>query len=94
MAKKSGFSWFYPTNGLDEGDSFGVVESVKAVNDLYSPCPGVVSEVNETLNDQPELINEDPYGDGWILKLTISGPDVLSSLLNPEQYDDLVDQGG
>ena len=79
---------------LDEGDSFGVVESVKAVNDLYSPCPGVVSEVNEALNDQPELINEDPYGDGWILKLTISGPDVLSNLLNPEQYDDLVDQGG
>jgi glycine cleavage system H protein len=79
---------------LESGDSFGVVESVKAVNDLYSPCQGVVVEVNEALNDQPELINQDPYGDGWVLKLTISGSDAVAALLSPDQYDALVEQGG
>lgn len=75
-------------------ESFGVVESVKAVNDLYSPCTGTVIEVNETLNDQPELINQDPYGQGWILKMKISGPDAVADLLSPQQYDDLLEQGG
>ena len=79
---------------LEGGDSFGVVESVKAVNDLYSPCQGVVVEVNEVLNDQPELINQDPYGEGWILKLTISSSAAVADLLTPQQYDDLVEQGG
>ena len=79
---------------LEGGDSFGVVESVKAVNDLYSPCQGVVVEVNEALNDQPELINQDPYGEGWILKLTISSSEAVGDLLTPQQYDDLVEQGG
>ena len=79
---------------LEGGGSFGVVESVKAVNDLYSPCQGVVVEVNEALNDQPELINQDPYGEGWILKLTISSSEAVGDLLTPQQYDDLVEQGG
>ena len=79
---------------LEGGDSFGVVESVKAVNDLYSPCPGVVLEVNETLNDQPELINKDPYGGGWILKLTITDSSAVEELLTPDQYDQLVEEGG
>ena len=79
---------------LEGGASFGVVESVKAVNDLYSPCQGVVIEVNEALNDQPELINQDPYGAGWILKLTISSSEAVGDLLTPQQYDDLVEQGG
>ena len=79
---------------FQKNDVFGVVESVKAVNDLYSPCQGVVVEVNEALNDQPELINQDPYGEGWILKLTISSSEAVADLLNPQQYDDLVEQGG
>ena len=76
---------------LSAGDSFGVVESVKAVNDLYSPCEGEVVEVNEALNDRPELINEDPYGAGWILKLKVSGPEALSELMSPSEYDELLE---
>jgi len=72
---------------LSAGDSFGVVESVKAVNDLYSPCEGEVIEVNEALHDRPELINEDPYGEGWILKLKVSGPEALSELMSASEYD-------
>ena len=78
---------------LGRGDAFGVVESVKAVNDLYSPCEGVVVEVNERLNDEPELVNNDPYGDGWILKLTISSPDELEHLMDPEAYQAHVEAG-
>ena len=79
---------------LGNGDSLGVVESVKAVSDLYSPCDGVVVEVNERLNDEPELINSDPYGDGWILKIKISGPDVLAHLMDVESYDQHVEAEG
>ena len=76
---------------LSSGDTFGVVESVKAVNDLYSPCDGEVVEVNEELNDRPELINEEPYGQGWILKLKVSGPEALEELLDPSEYDELLE---
>jgi glycine cleavage system H protein len=72
---------------LSDGESFGVVESVKAVNDLYSPCEGEVVEVNEALNDTPEQINEEPYGEGWILKLKVSGPEALSHLMSASEYD-------
>ena len=65
---------------LDAGEAFGAVESVKAVSDLYAPVAGEVVEVNEALGDSPEKINEEPYGDGWILKLRVSGePDLLSA---------------
>jgi glycine cleavage system H protein len=79
---------------LGNGDSLGVVESVKAVSDLYSPCDGIVVEVNERLNDEPELINSDPYGDGWILKIKISGADVLAHLMDVESYDQHVEAEG
>ena len=79
---------------LDHSDVFGVVESVKAVNDLYSPCAGVVMEVNEVLIESPELINSDPYGEGWILKLKIDSPDVLDHLMNADAYGQHVDSGG
>ncbi len=72
---------------LGNGDALGVVESVKAVSDLYSPCEGVVVEINERLNDEPELINSDPYGDGWIIKMKIENPEVLSHLMNADAYD-------
>ena len=72
---------------LGNGDALGVVESVKAVSDLYSPCDGVVIEVNERLNDEPELINNDPYGDGWIIKVKISDHDAVSHLMDSETYD-------
>ncbi len=69
------------------GDSFGTVESVKAVSDLYAPVGGEVVEVNETLNDSPELINEEPYGGGWMIRLRISGD---GDLLSAEEYEKLV----
>ena len=75
---------------LGNGDALGVVESVKAVSDLYSPCDGVVIEVNERLNDEPELINNDPYGDGWIIKVKISDLDAVSHLMDSETYDQYV----
>jgi glycine cleavage system H protein len=71
---------------FDAGDSFGTVESVKAVSDLYTPVGGEVVEVNEALNDQPEKINEDPYGEGWIVRLSVSGEGDLLSASDYEQF--------
>jgi glycine cleavage system H protein len=68
------------------GDSFGAVESVKAVSDIYAPVGGEVIEVNEALNDSPEKINEDPYGDGWIIKLRVSDEGDLLSASDYEQF--------
>jgi glycine cleavage system H protein len=69
-----------PGRKLAAGDSFGVVESVKAASDLYSPVAGKVVEVNDRLKDHPELLNSDPYGEGWLLKVELAGelpPDLL-----------------
>jgi glycine cleavage system H protein len=77
---------------LDAGDSFGTVESVKAVSDLYTPVGGEVTEVNEALNDQPEKINEDPYGEGWMVKLRVS--DEGSGLLSASDYEQFVEEEG
>lgn len=71
---------------LEKGAVFGVVESVKAVSDLYSPVSGTVSEINEELNDEPSLINDDPYGKGWIIKLKPANAADLADALTPEQY--------
>ena len=74
---------------LAAGDSFGAVESVKAVSDLYAPVSGEVVEVNGTLEDSPEKINEDPYGEGWILKLRISDE---ADLLSAADYERLLEE--
>ncbi len=74
---------------LAAGDAFGAVESVKAVSDLYAPVGGEVVEVNGTLEDSPEKINEDPYGEGWILKLRTSGE---ADLLSPADYEKLLEE--
>jgi glycine cleavage system H protein len=71
---------------FDAGDSFGTVESVKAVSDLYTPVGGEVVEVNEALSDSPEKINEDPYGEGWIVKIQVSGEADLLSASDYEQF--------
>ena len=74
---------------FEAGESFGTVESVKAVSDLYAPVSGEVIEVNSTLEDAPENINEDPYGEGWLVKLrTTDEPDLLS----PEEYEKVVEE--
>jgi len=70
--------------------TFGVVESVKAVSDLFSPLSGSVSEVNQALAGQPELVNTDPYGGGWMLKLTVADAGQLAELLDPAAYDALI----
>ncbi|SEL51466.1 glycine cleavage system protein GcvH [Haloferax larsenii] len=71
---------------ITAGDEFGVVESIKAVSDLYAPVSGTVVAVNEDLFDAPELVNEDPYGDGWMLELEPSASDEFDDLLSPEEY--------
>ena len=71
---------------FEPGASFGTVESVKAVSDLYTPVGGEVVEVNEALSDSPENINEDPYGEGWIVKLRVSGEGDLLSASDYEQF--------
>ena len=70
-----------------KGDSFGVVESVKAVSDLYMPVSGKVVEVNEDLEDAPEMINEDPYEKGWIAVIELSDPTELDSLMSKDDYE-------
>jgi glycine cleavage system H protein len=71
---------------FEAGDSFSSVESVKAVSDLYTPVGGEVVEVNEALSDSPEKINEDPYGEGWIVKIQVSGEGDLLSASDYEQF--------
>ncbi|HAS3384757.1 TPA: glycine cleavage system protein GcvH [Vibrio cholerae] len=71
---------------IDAGDSFSLVESVKAASDIYAPVTGVVIEVNEDLQNSPELINEEPYDGGWIVKVKMSDPDELKDLKNAEEY--------
>jgi glycine cleavage system H protein len=70
---------------LEAGDSFGVVESVKAASDLYSPVAGTVAEVNESLNASPEQVNSDPYGAGWLIKVRLNG-DLGEGLLDEAGY--------
>ncbi|GIA13775.1 glycine cleavage system protein GcvH [Vibrio cholerae] len=71
---------------IDAGDSFSLVESVKAASDIYAPVTGVVIEVNEDLQNRPELINEEPYDGGWIVKVKMSDPDELKDLKDAEEY--------
>ncbi len=76
---------------FEAGEAFGTVESVKAVSDLYAPVGGEVIEVNSALEDAPEKINEDPYGDGWMLKLRASGG---GDLLSAEEYEKFLQEEG
>lgn len=75
------------------GEAFSVVESVKAVSDIYAPLSGTVVEVNDLLADAPEKVNQDPYGDGWIAVLTIADAGELKTLLDGAAYDALTAEG-
>jgi glycine cleavage system H protein len=68
------------------GKAFGVVESVKAVSDVYAPVSGTVEEINEELPDAPEIMNTSPYGDGWMIKIRMSNPDELDELMDAAAY--------
>jgi len=79
---------------LEAGKSFGVVESVKAVSDVYAPVTGEVVEVNEDLPDTPELVNTSPYEDGWMIKIRLTNSSELDSLLDAEAYQAFVEEQG
>ena len=75
---------------LEAESVFGTVEAVKTVSDLFMPVSGSIQSFNEKLEDTPEIINEDPYGDGWMIKIKISNPQELSSLLDSKAYERLL----
>ena len=77
---------------VDAGGSAGEVESTKSVSEIYAPLAGEVTAVNDALEDQPELINSDPYGEGWIFELTVADPDAIDGLLDAEAYDAVIDK--
>jgi len=78
-----------PDEGEEFGkdDAFGVVESVKSVNDIYSPISGRIVEVNDPVVDSPEIVNEDPYAEGWLVKVEMSDPKELTELMTAKQYE-------
>jgi glycine cleavage system H protein len=73
-------------------DPFGAVESVKAVSDVYAPVSGTVLEINDVLPDNPETINDDPYGDGWMIRVELTDKDDLKDLMDAEEYAEYVQQ--
>ena len=75
---------------VTKGSSFGVVESVKAVSDLCSPVSGKIIKVNEKLSKEPEIINQDPYGEGWMIRVKIEDQTELDTLMDSEEYEELV----
>jgi glycine cleavage system H protein len=77
---------------VDAGDDVAVAESVKAASDIYSPVTGEIVEVNEALEDSPELVNSDPYGDGWMFKVKLSDTSELDALLDAEGYQNVIDE--
>jgi glycine cleavage system H protein len=77
---------------IEAGDSFSLVESVKAASDIYAPISGVIVEINEDLSDRPELINEAPYDGGWIVTIKMSDPEELNNLKDADEYLALIDE--
>ncbi|GAB5408908.1 MAG: glycine cleavage system protein GcvH [Balneolaceae bacterium] len=78
-----------PGFDFSQDDTFGTVEAVKTVSELFAPIDGEILEINEELEDNPELVNDDPYGDGWMVKLKINDPSQLEDLLSAEDYEDI-----
>ena len=92
--KELGDIVFVEVDTLDEeveaGDVFGTVEAVKTVSDLFMPISGTISEMNETLEDSPELVNQDPYGEGWMIKIDLADGADTSALISAAEYQDLI----
>ena len=78
---------------FDANDELGTIESVKAVAEVFTPVAGEVIEVNDAVVDDPELLNEEPHGDGWLLKIRFSSADDLKTLMKPEEYEEFVQSG-
>ena len=83
-----------PTEGetLEKGETFGTVEVVKTVSDLFLPIGGEVMEVNPQLEEHPELVNQDPYGEGWIIKLKPTNTDEMNELLDAAAYKEIINE--
>ena len=81
-----------PGTQVKQLEKLGEIESVKAVSDLYSPVSGEVVEVNQGVNDKPELVNQSPYEEGWLVRLRLADPAELDNLLTAKQYDELIAQ--
>jgi len=79
---------------LKQGEEVGTIESVKAVSEIYSPVSGEVIEVNTSLRDHPEQVNQEPYGKGWILRLRVQEPAALEGLMNASGYQEYIGKGG
>ncbi len=77
-------------NNISKGQVFGSIEAVKTVSDLFMPASGEVVEVNARLNDAPELVNKDPFGDGWLIKVKLTDVSELDDLLDAKQYKELI----
>ena len=75
---------------LAEGDTFGTIEAVKTVSDLYMPADGKVTKVNPALEETPELVNSQPFGDGWMIRIKVSDPAQLEALMSAEEYRSLI----
>lgn len=78
-------------NNVTQGDAFAEIESVKAVSDIYAPASGTIQDVNDDLNTNPELIDQDPYGDGWICKVTLEDTNELDDLMSADDYADFLE---
>ncbi|HEX6202625.1 MAG TPA: glycine cleavage system protein GcvH [Thermoanaerobaculia bacterium] len=78
---------------FDAGDEIGTIESVKAVAEVYTPVAGEILEINDTVVDDPEVINEDPHHEGWLVRMRFSSADDLKKLMNAEQYAAFVEEG-
>jgi len=76
---------------LEKEEVFGTIEAVKTVSDMFMPVSGEVVEVNEKLEDTPEVVNKDPYGDGWLIKVALKDSAELEELLTPDQYQELLE---
>jgi glycine cleavage system H protein len=77
-------------DSFEAGEPFGSVESVKAVSEIYMPVTGKVVEVNPSLNDSPEKVNEDPYGEGWMIAVSVDNPAQVDGLLSAAEYEDYI----
>jgi glycine cleavage system H protein len=83
-----------PSEGdsVNAGEAFGEIESVKSVSELYSPADGEIVKVNAALSDAPEVVNEDPYGEGWMIQVKLADPSQIDGLLSAEEYEAFVSE--
>jgi len=83
-----------PGTSVEPGDSCAELESTKSVNDVYAPVGGVIKTVNEAIENEPETINSDPYGDGWLFEIEMADTNTPSDLLDASAYEDMLASGG